>query len=482
MHISRRDLLKLGNGIASAVILTADKNASAAKQNDARQTKNRKEKIIIIGAGISGLAAGKTISNAEKCDVIILEARDRIGGRIWTDHKSCGVSIDLGASWIHGTEKNPLYDFATENKIRLVSTDSKAKPDTFDAKGRKISPAERDHFDELFQGIRDSAYDMQEELSSTKDISLGQALEKIIKKQKLSTQDLAAVNHLISTEIENDYATSVENLSLVEWDKVNWFKGKDHVFPEGYDQLLNILAKGLDIRLNMPVTQVSYDHTGVKVSTTDGTTFEGTRAIITLPLGVLQSNSVTFSPELPKSKQKAIRDLAMGNFDKLYLKFPERFWSETPTWIEYIGEQSKQWPMFLNLWPVYHEPILAALNVGDFATSLEEKTDKELVAEAMTVLSTLYGKIPDPIAYKSTRWKQDPYARGSYSHIPPGKSAKLLDQIGEPVIDRLFFAGEATNSIDYASAHAAYMSGLRVANYLLCLGNDKPSPCFESPK
>ena len=111
--------------------------------------------------------------------------------------------------------------------------------------------------------------------------------------------------------------------------------------------------------------------------------------------------------------------------------------------------------------------MLVAFNVGEYARLLEKKTDQQIVDEAMLVLRKIYGKnIPDPSAALATRWGEDPCALGAYSFVPVGESSKALDVLGEPVAGRLFFAGEATSSKHYSSAHAAYLSGLRVATQI----------------
>ena len=182
---------------------------------------------------------------------------------------------------------------------------------------------------------------------------------------------------------------------------------------------------------------------------------------------ILKKGNVIFSPQLPTRKVQAIQNLGMGVFDKVYLRFADRFWSREPTWFEYIGENPKAWPMFLNIWKFNEQPILAAFNVGAFAQSLERQTDRDVINGAMTVLRTIYGKnTPEPIAAKVTRWGSDPYSLGAYSYIPKGETAANLDVLGEPVDNRLFFAGEATSSKDYATVHAAYLSGIRAADQI----------------
>ena len=259
-------------------------------------------RVVIIGAGISGLAAGRMLADSGAFEVIILESRNRIGRTVSTNHHLGGAPVELGASWIHGTAKNPLYAIVNSNNICMLGTDNSSRPETFWSDGTRLSRGERDHIDSLFRKTRDLAYDKQEEMPSGQDISLGLALDKIMKRQMLSHAEESGLRHLIATEIENDYATSADQLSLKHWDKVRWFKGQDLLFQKGYDQLINVLARGMDLRLGKPVIEVQHDSQGVKIVTADGATLAAERAVITLPLGVLKKGTVKFSPRFRKEK------------------------------------------------------------------------------------------------------------------------------------------------------------------------------------
>jgi monoamine oxidase len=458
-EISRREFCRLG---AAGLLCSAElSSAEPANSEDSKQN-HKMEKIVVVGAGISGLAAARTLADRNNKELIVLEARERIGGRIWTERGTMGVPIELGASWIHGAGKNPLHLLALEKKYRLVETDS--KPDTFWADGKRMSGPEREEIDILFRKLRDKVYDKQKSLSARNDISVRQAFEDLQKNSDLSDSAKKGIEHLIASEIENDYASTSDYLSLKYWDTVHWFKGGDWLIPDGYDQILNLLAKGLRIQLQTAVNHVEISEGQVRVSTTGGETLIADRVLITVPLGVLKNRRIKFTPELPKQKLAAIDALEMGAFDKLYLKFPECFWMKDATWIEYAGENPSAWPMFLNLSRETGEAIIVAFNVGNFARELEKKSDEEILQQALTVLRTIYGKeIPEPVATRVTRWSEDPYAFGSYSYVPVGKSPDLFDVLAEPVGNRLFFAGEACSSKDYSSAHAAFMSGLAAA-------------------
>jgi monoamine oxidase len=246
------------------------------------------------------------------------------------------------------------------------------------------------------------------------------------------------------------------------WDQGREFKGGDVLFPNGYDQITKGLAQGLDIRLEHIVQKIQYDNRGVKIITNQGE-FSCERAVITLPLGVLKSGAVKFSPALPQSKQAAIQRLGMGVLNKVYLRFPKVFWQDTDI-LGYISQNKGEWAEFLNIHKYIKQPVLLGFNAATYGSQIEKLSDKQIVGEAMKVLQNMYGTgIPNPEASLITRWQQDPFARGSYSYIPPGASRKDYDEIAKPIQNRLFFAGEATSSKYAATVHGAFLSGEREA-------------------
>lgn len=415
--------------------------------------------ILVVGAGVAGLAAARELQ-AQDFEVIVLEGRDRIGGRIWTDHSWPGAHLDLGASWIHGVEENPMTELANEFEIETVATDYDSLL-LYDTDGRLLSTEEYDTVTARFEQLMRQVEEIGEELD--KDISLGRAMEMALENLRLTEQAGRGLAYAINTTIEHEYAADVADLSLFYWDQEEAFDGDDVLFPGGYDQITTRLAQGLDIRLGHVVREIHYDETGVTVVTDQGK-FEAERAVITLPLGVLQSGSVVFSPILPEWKQEAITSLSMGVLNKLYLRFDRTFWPEETDFLDYIAEQKGQWSDFLNIYKYTKLPILVCFNAAEYGRAIEPLADKEIIAGAIATLRRIYGEdIPDPAAWLITRWASDPFAGGSYSYTPVGASSEDYEQMAEPVSDRLFFAGEATHREYPATVHGAFLSGLREA-------------------
>lgn len=281
-------------------------------------TKN--QKIIIIGAGIAGLAAAEKLQS-EGLTVTILEARNRIGGRIWTDN-SLGVPLDLGAAWIHGIKKNPISDLAKQFGVKTIVTDYESL-ELYDIDGDELSNKQYKKLDKLYEKAI-SALEKSKK-SAGRNSSMADAITEILADYDLDDTMRRGLNWTIASEFVFDLAGDLSDLSLQYWDEDEEFKGDDVIFPGGYHQIVAGLAQGLDIRLGHTVKQVNYNRRGVEIETTHGI-FEADLAIITLPLGVLKAEKVFFSPDLPADKWDSIHRLAMGTMNKVVLKFPKRFW------------------------------------------------------------------------------------------------------------------------------------------------------------
>jgi monoamine oxidase len=420
-----------------------------------------KTDVLILGAGIAGLAAARSLAAAGR-PVIVIEGRDRIGGRVWTD-TSLGMPMDLGASWIHHVEGNPIARLAREFGVKTLPTDY-YNYITYDSGGREIPEEEDEKFEELYESIYEEVEEMQEDYDE--DISLQNALEKVIAGRKLGPKQLQGLWFHIQAETSMEYGADPDDLSMMEWDQDEDFNGEDVVFPEGYVQIADGLAKGLDIRLNTAVSSVTYGKNGVEVQTSAGV-FLAKKAVVTFPLGVLKQNVVKFDPPLPVRKQSAIDRLKMGVLNKVYLKFPEIFWDEEIEGFGYMGVNQGEWAEWFSFVPYVNEPILLVFHGGSKGFALEELSDDEIIAGAMKTLRVIHGEsIPEPVGHVITRWGKDPFAFGSYSHIPPFASGEDHDALFEPINDVLYFAGEATNRTHPATVHGAYLSGVAVARSL----------------
>jgi monoamine oxidase len=426
-------------------------------------TKLEGKTVIVVGAGMAGLAAAIDLKTAG-FKVIIVEGRERVGGRVFTDNSLGELPLDLGASWIHGIHGNPIFQLARKFQIETAPTnyDSITR---FAADGRPLGAAREARLERDFAQLRVAIAGAIENANVTG--SLGQFIDKYTAGLGFTSERAQDLAYSVNTEIEHDYAADVNDLSLIEFDQDSEFDGPDVLFPGGYHQLVERLQAGLDVRTGQVVQTVIRDRSGVRVIT-NRETFAGDLAVITLPLGVLKQGSVTFQPELPASKKAAIGRLGMSVLNKCYLRFPSAFWDRRPELLGYVSPARGQWCAWLNMFHYTRQPVLVGFNSGSFGEQLEALSDDACTASAMSVLRKIYGaSIPEPKGVRITRWKSDPFTFGSYSHLPPGAGAKDYDLLQASVDGRLFFAGEATSREYPATVHGAWLSGRRAAKEIV---------------
>jgi len=423
-------------------------------------TKTERTDVVVIGAGISGLALARAVAG-KGAKVIVLEARDRIGGRIWT-HAGLGVPLDLGASTIRGVSANPITQLAREFRLEVtpINTNNRWR---FRNNGSYVRGD--DAIDTQFETLINAVVAIRERRQSEgkPDAPLQQGLEAAYGNKAIPS----ALNYVIHTNIEQEYGADTSQLSLYHYDDNETFNGADVVFPKGLSQVAANVGLGQDVRLSTPVQRIELKPHGVRVITANGD-FEAPHVAITLPLGVLKANTVPFSPALPPRKLQAIKLLGTGTFNKCYLHFPRSFWPREPDLIDYISDRKGEWAEWLNVERYLGAPFLAGVSAAAFGVQLEKQTDADIVASAMRTLRGMFGtNIPDPVNALITRWNSDPYARGAFSYMGIGASGEDNDALAEPVGGRLFFAGEATSREYPGTVHGAYLSGLHAAERIL---------------
>lgn len=429
-------------------------------QGASAQAKGAKKPVIVIGAGMAGIAAARELQDRGH-PVTILEGRERIGGRVWTSKKWKDAPMDLGASWIHGTRGNPLTKIAKLAGAETVATDSGEWP-VHGTDGKLLD----------FDGFEaKAARDMEKALTAAgaqpQDQSVLAAIEKRTPLAEMPEAKRQQFRFLLNSQIEQEYADDASMLSAKLLWESEGFGGGDVIFPGGYSAVVDHLSKGLNIRLGETVRSIEWKTDAVKVVTSKGE-HTANHAIITLPIGVLQKRAVKFDPPLPEDKQMAIGQIGAGVLNKLCLKFPKVFWQQDTDWIGSVSEKPGEFCDWLSLYRTTKQPVLFGFNSGGFGREIEAWEDAKIVGEAMKVLRRMYGaKIPDPVGSQITRWASDPFSLCSYSSPRLGMTGQSRAQLARPVQGRLFFAGEATHSDHPSTVHGALLSGQRAASEVI---------------
>lgn len=416
--------------------------------------------VVIVGAGLSGLSAAKKLIQENKT-VLVLEARNRLGGRIYTN-REFGIPVDLGASWAHDLPNNQLAKEFSSNLNLLPFGDLLEQLEehvAYDESHQLQSKA-------LLAGVKSYVGAFFKHVAALpSDIGLTDALNDFAG-YDLSQDKVPVVKKWLANLLACWSGAELEHTSVALWQAMAEEGDMAYVL-NGYDTIIDLLADGVEVKLDNPVQQIDYSQEVTMVVARD-ITYKATKVIVTLPIGVLKSAQCSFVPELPVEKQAAISNIGSGLLDKAVIKFPHCFWQKEVLSIQRFPTVDSDIQVYINYQAMLKAPILVALYGGDFASAVESLSFTEKVQQLLVPLREIYGNdFVEPEKVITTSWLSDPHAKGAYSYLARGEDASCFDALAQPVVDKLFFAGEATSREYYATAHGAYESGRRAAEELL---------------
>jgi monoamine oxidase len=401
--------------------------------------------IIIIGAGVAGLAAARALMAAGR-SALVIEARTRIGGRIWTDHSH--GPVELGAEFIHGDQACTWADvraaglrsilWGNERRFALGGA-MRPLADPLTARVIELYEAVA-----TYNGPEISAAELLHRLAAPDDPAL------IVTLRWLANLEGAEPERLSAAAFAYERAHSSNGV------------GNFHVL-DGYDHVVAHIASGLNIRLDSPVSAVRWEPGTVALSLGDGTSLTARKLLISVPLALLQAGLPSFTPALPAERRAAIEAIPMGQVTKLALWFERQIWPDF-TVLSTDGRIATWWPV-----ESAATPTLMGYQGGPHARAVAAMGEASAIEVALDELTRLFGPAVRAacLGGRLADWSADPWSRGAYSYSAVG-TGHARAVLAAPLADTLFFAGEATARGGHiATVHGAIESGLRAAGEIM---------------
>jgi monoamine oxidase len=428
---SRRTLLAGGAALAVAGLLAQRRQSFAADVD-----------VAIIGAGAAGIGAARELTKLGK-SYVLLEARQRAGGRLHTD-RSLGPAFDAGAAFIHFSDRNPWTRIAEEFQVEARPGSWAGWSRSF-RDGKPLSDDQQAAMGTAWSEVSTLIDDMDVE---ERDVSFTQALAKA--SEAARTIGLQRAQMAMGEE--------PAKLSVREWQEL--WSGSNLIVPGGYGALAEKAAQPLNPRLGVTVEAVRWDGPGVELTTSAGT-IRAKTAIITVSTGVLRAGAIAFTPKLPATVERALEGLPMGALTKVALKVEgDRFGLAANSGFSDLSSGAAMTVQAFG----QDQPLILAHLGGDTARRLTEAGEAAAIAHVTDRLAAILGEDVRKrvTGGRLSGWWADPFARGSYSHALPGRFNQR-EVLARPVGERLWFAGEATAGPASTTAGGATLAGERAA-------------------
>jgi len=401
--------------------------------------------VAVIGAGAAGIGAARRLREAGTVSTVVLEARDRVGGRVHTIAPA-GFPLDRGAEWLHSADRNPLspiaqrLGFSVHRRPPEWTTRLRRSGETIEAEEEWIALREAQRL------ARHRA------ATEAEDGSLAGVLEPGGRWSQLLEATSSWAN---GAELGR---VSIKDYVRYEDSGTNWRLG------EGYGRLFETLAEGLPVVHEAAVSLVDHGGRAIRLETLRGAV-TARRVIVTVPTSIIANEILRFDPPLP-DKLAAAAGLPLGVDDKLFISL-EGALPGIEHDIYLLGSTISRETMSYQVRPL-DRPAIYCFFGGRFAAALEREGQAAMFDFAAGELARLLGGgiRKQMAALTSTAWLQDPWARGSYSYALPGHADDRA-VLAAPVGDRLFFAGEACSPNFFSTAHGAWLSGITAAEAAL---------------
>jgi monoamine oxidase len=404
--------------------------------------------VAIIGAGAAGLGAANALKNSG-LSVLVLEARDRVGGRAHTIMASPDVTFDVGCGWLHSADQNSFVKIAEDLNFEI----NKSLPPWRErAYGKAFPQDERDDYMRALDAFYDRATKAAIEAEqSGRDVPASLFLEP---GNRWNPMIDAISTYINGCELDS---VSLIDMEAYEDTDLNWRVRR------GYGALIAAYGATCPLALNCQVTLIDHSAKRIRIETSRGS-LTADKVIVTVPTNLIADEAIRFHPPLP-AKVDAARGLPLGLADKVTLALDE------PEALP--AEGNLRAATMRTAMGTYHirpfgQPCIEGFFGGRFAQSLEDAGPGALAAESINEIVSCLGndfrRKLKPLA--ESRWAHDPFARGSYSHALPGHAGDRA-VLAVPVDGRLFFAGEATSPDFFTTAHGARDSGERAAEEVL---------------
>ena len=406
--------------------------------------------VAIIGAGAAGLGAANALKGSG-LSVIVLEARDRLGGRAWTVQAGPEVIFDVGCGWLHSADKNPFVAIAGQLNFEI---DRSLPPWGERAFGDVFPRAERYEFvkalDAFYERIEVAAESGRDSAASLY-LEPGNSWNPMI--DAIST-------YVNGSELDR---VSILDIGAYEDTEINWRVRR------GYGAMIAAYGASCPVALNCKVTRIDHSGPRLLIETSQGR-LSATKAIVTVSTNLIAGEAIRFSPALSK-KLEAAASLPLGIANKVTLALDQA--EEFPKDGNLRGATMRTKMGTYHLRP-FGQPCIEGYFGGSFAKELEDAGPRAFAAQSIDEIASLLGndlrRRLTPLA--ESRWANDPFARGSYSHALPGHTGDRAI-LAAPVDERLFFAGEATSPHFFSTAHGALESGQRAAREVMTAAAQK---------